>query len=134
MISANLLPIENALCVELKINNIATKKFSFPTDEVLKGKKVVAIEAIKHSNVSNTPMGETVINDAAFNKAFLTLSQKGVEKVKDLPLACLHTPSNNGLLKFFNDLEPDMTKSSISFSDTADLVKDEIVLLVFYFK
>lgn len=134
MMSANLLPIENAVCVEVQIGNVSTTKFPFATEEVLKGKKIVAIEAFKQSDISQTAMGKTVINDDAFKQAFLTITQKGVEKVGSLPLAALHAPSNNGLVKFFNDIEPDMQKSYVAFPSVDNLVKDEVVLLVFYFK
>jgi len=134
MLAAHLLPIENAVCVTVKVSNTSSSKFAFSTEEGLKGKKIIAIEAFSSDDIYATSTGEPVLNRFAFGEAFLTISQKGVEKISSLPLRTLHSPSNNGLVKFFNDIEPDMQKSYISFASTANLVKDESVLLVFYFK
>ena len=134
MLSANLLPIENAEVVRVLINNVANTKFNFPTDENLKGKKIVSIEAFRYSDITASSMGEPVLNDNAFAKAFLTIKAGKEERIRELPLACLNAAKNNGLVKFFNDIVPDLQKSYISFSDTYDLVKGEVVFLVFYFR
>lgn len=127
-------PITDAVLVTVQVKQSGASKLYFQDEKALTGKKIFAIEAFSNNDIATTPLGQPIINQSAFDRSFITITNSGKERIKDMPLRCLQASNNNGAVKQFADLEVDFQKSYISFGDTQDVINDKQLTLLFYCK
>jgi len=121
--------IEN---IEVKTTPATLQKFYFPDHENLKGKKIQFIEYI-YSAYGITPSGDSIVNATVEKKSYMTLSQKGQEIIKKIPIYPMVSTNFAGYLMPFDNLEIDFPNSYFEISNTNDTVAGEIFFLNVYF-
>ncbi len=115
----------------------ATVKGSYTlgqNNENIEKGKVIAIEVYSATEIAKTPTGNALAVLADLKKGYLTLFSKGEEKLANIPLHTLNPTLNSGRIRFFDELQLEMSKCKITFPDVAGLTGTTSVMLVFHFK
>jgi len=121
--------IEN---IEIKTTPATIQKFYFPDNENLRGKRIQFIE-YANANISMTPAGDSIINENAKNRSYLTIATKGQEIIRQIPIFNIIASNLSGYRIPLDNIEIDFPNSYFYVSDTSQIVADEKFFLNVYF-
>ncbi|MCA0381706.1 MAG: hypothetical protein LCH58_06065 [Bacteroidetes bacterium] len=118
------------------VTGTSQTSFSFPTDDVLKNAKILAVEAFSGNDFPTGPGGNPVANTGVFNKAFLTLKSKENDEdvVTRIPLLRLRAENNSGEPFRTCDLQINPSSCSVEVASTAGLVVGENFYIGFHYQ
>lgn len=122
--------IEN---IEVKTTPATIQRFYFPDHENLRGKRIQFLEYVQDNTVSMTPGGDSFVNSTVRKKTYLTLAEKGQEKIRKIPLYSIMPYNYNGFKIPLDNIEIDFPNSYFEVPDTADTVAGEKFFLNVYF-
>jgi len=123
----------NVESIEVKTTPVTLRKFYFPDHENLRGKRIQFLEYVQDNFVSMTPGGDNIVNNTVRKKTYLTLAERGQEKIRKIPLYSLMAYYYNGFKIPLDNIEIDFPNSYFEVPDTADTVADEKFFLNVYF-
>jgi hypothetical protein len=123
-------PKERVELIEVVVSNTGVKEFSLGQLPNLRtAKKIIAIEALRVTAVTNAPSGNAVVNEVVFKQAFIKLINSENVEYRALALASLSKAVNGTTIPELNTPPIDPEKSKIVVSGTAALVLNEVFLL-----
>jgi hypothetical protein len=125
--------VRNMQPVEVVITNAGVTEFSLPQDEIISGKQIVAIEAFTATEMPKTPSGASSLSDSAGNDCFVSFGAGQNTPINKMPLRSLVRSKNNGMIPEF-DTRIDTQKCKLKFSQTTNLVVDQVLTLFVYFE
>lgn len=107
---------------EVAINSSSNKKFMFPENEELVGKKFqnIMLMNLNSSGTGKTPRGNAFISQLAAGTGYLTLQRRNYEIIRQLPLVLLNQVGDLFPIRLQN-IEFDMTNSFVEFASTTYL-------------
>lgn len=121
----------NIEILEVKTTPATITKFMLPDNENLADKIIHSIEYVGES-ITNTPSGGSVVSQTVKKKSYLTISSKGNEIIKKVPLYDLDPYFFKGI-KFVFSFIPDLPKCYIECVDITDLIEDNVYMLYLFF-
>jgi len=121
--------IEN---IEVVTTPTTIQKFYFPDHENLRGKRIQFIEFI-HADVNKTPSYDDVVNNNVIKRGYITLSEKGQEIIRQLPIYNIILNNVDGYRIPFDNIEIDFPNSYFYVSDTINNIAGEKFFLNVYF-
>lgn len=127
-----MLRLKNMQPIEVVLKT-GVQEFTLPQDEIVTGKKIVAIECFTATQMPKSPSGADSLNDNAFNDAFLSLGSGTNSPINKMPLRSLVKSNNNGLIPEI-DTVIDTQKCKVYFNQTTNLVAGEVLTLFVYFE
>ena len=112
------------------------KVYYFQQDPVLQqSSNIEMLEVFRAGKVALSPRsGATVIPDAVFNKAFLTLVVGEEEKISKIPLTLLCRADNNGFVLPLNYSALNITKCYIEVPELTSVVTGNVFFLIAHYK
>jgi hypothetical protein len=114
------MPVNKVDNVELMLDNIRLQ-YKFGDIENLRGKRIRIIEAFRNTETPTSPMGNTLVADEIFNKAYLVLCINGKEEINRVPLRVFNPTNNSGRRVLLNDLSIDWPKSYVELGSIANV-------------
>jgi len=118
--------------IEVETTPTTIHKFYFPDHENLRGKRIQFIEYI-NPIVTKTPSGDNLVNATSKGRSFLTLSEKGQEIVRKIPIYNILAGSLNSFRIALDNIEIDFPNSYFEVSNKDTLVAGEKYFLNVYF-
>lgn len=122
----------NIEILEVKTTPTTITKFMFPDNDNLKNKIIHRIEFVTTALTTKTPSNGIIVSGTVKEKSYLTISSKGDEILKRIPLRDFDPYDYFGF-KFLFSLIPDLPKCYVECADTTDLVEDEIYMFHLFF-
>jgi hypothetical protein len=113
--------------VAVPINSTAVTSFNFPTDDVLKQSKIMAVEAFSLLDFTPGPGGLPVAANVVFAKAFLNLKSRirNEDTITRLPLERLRAANNSGEPFQTCGIEINPSECTVEVASIASLVAGE---------
>lgn len=123
-----------SVCVELKITGTPAVGLSQTFLDVpeLKGKFVQGIEAFTDSQVTKTPINNTVFANAAAKEILMNFYEMSEVKHKNIPYYTLISSNNGGLIREFDNLRININQSNFYMGGTT-AVQNTSLLFMFYY-
>lgn len=120
----------------IPVTSTSQTLFNFPTDDVLKNAKIMAVEAFSQTDFNPGPGGQSVSNPTVFAKAFLNLKQKDNDEdiITRVPLFRLRAENNSGEPFKTCELEINPSSCSVEVSSAASLVVGEFFYIGFHYQ
>lgn len=120
-------PISRSEYVEVVVTDATLVEIPFPKQlTTLEKSRITSIEAFKFSTSPVAPSGKTMINDTVFKKSFVTFRIDNRDDVNKYPLTSLDVTTNDGKLKYFDNLKIDFSQSKIVVGSAAGLIVGEV--------
>ncbi|MBA7514352.1 hypothetical protein ES705_06380 [subsurface metagenome] len=121
----------NVEILEVKTTPTTITKFMFPDNDNLRNKIIHRIEHVTLV-APKTPSDGTIVNGTVKEKSYLTVSSKGDEILKRIPLRDFD-PYNYFGFEFVFSFIPDLPKCYVECVDTTDLVEDQVYMFYLFF-
>jgi hypothetical protein len=133
-----MLRIKNAYLLEINLATVsAGQRYQLPDDSKLRGQKIKAIEAVNTAQLSVSPSQKNVVSLAATQRLLLTIATKtragNEESVYRMPYYSLIGAFNGGIIKEFDNIEINLSKSYLTLTNADTLTAGESACIIFYF-
>jgi hypothetical protein len=113
--SSIIIPDQFSEIVLIDVSTTSKNTYAFPkNNENIEKGYVTSIRAWSAAEVALTPEGSATVNATYFKKAYLILQVEGEERFTNIPLYFLNPALNNGIIRYFNRLKIDFTKSKVA--------------------
>ena len=122
-------------CETIEITTVAgVRKYKLPSSTLFSGKKVVAIQTYEPSDLPKSPFGIDLETTQVLKASYLTLTIKGKEKIKQIPLNNLIPSNMGGRIFHFEPEVLDLDKSGIECVNPGFITPGNVFCLTFYFE
>lgn len=120
--------------VEVPIPTASNGKFMLPDDSILRNEKIVALFVPDNQDDSaKSPLGNTLVSNAAVRSGFLNLKFENEEVYSDHPLSDLLSSSSDRSIRRLEMAGLNPSKSWVVFGNTALISDGESLLLHFIY-
>jgi len=100
----------------------------------LEGAQIYAIKSFGESDILISPNNKTLVSNAGLASLFVTFVVGEEERLFKLPVTDLNSTYNQGIIRQFNNLKINFTKSYITVNSSTNLTAAESVCFSFIYK
>jgi hypothetical protein len=129
--------IQNTILVELVGNNFsAGSRYNFQDVPELRGKVVYGVIAHQGGvDYTTSTQGNAIVAATQIRQSLITLTDnRNQQPVQRVPLYDLQPANNGGLIRMFNDIPVDITKSFVEITGTTSFSANDTWAFTFIYR